>query len=74
VSEKELNEGRVFPNLNRIQEVSLQIAIDVGKFALEKGLCHLHPAPESIAELVKSQVYEPVYRDAIRTNWAWPKL
>ncbi len=74
MSEKELNEGRVFPNLNRIQEVSLQIAIDVGKFAMEKGLCHLHPTPESIADLVKSQVYEPVYTNAIKTNWTWPKL
>ena len=74
MSEKELSEGRVFPNLNRIQEVSLAIAIDVGNFALSKDLCHLHPAPESIADLITSQVYEPVYSSAIKTNWTWPKL
>lgn len=74
VTEKELNEGRMFPNLNRIQEVSLKIAIDVGKFALAKNLCHLHPSPDSIEELIKSQVYEPVYSNAIKSNWAWPKL
>lgn len=74
VTEKELNEGRVYPNLNRIQEVSLGIAVDVGKYALEKNLCHLHPNPESIENLVKSQVYRPVYSDALKTNWTWPKL
>lgn len=74
VSEKELTEGRMFPNLNRIQEVSLKIAEDVGKYALEKGLCHLHPSPESVSDLIKSNVYEPVYGNALKTNWAWPKL
>jgi hypothetical protein len=76
VSEAELEEGRVYPNLNRIQEVSLAIAVDVGKYALSKNLCHLHPAPapEQIAEIIKSQVYNPVYTNALNTNWAWPKL
>ena len=74
MSEKELTEGRMFPNLNRIQEVSLKIAEDVGKYALEKGLCHLHPSPESVSDLIKSNVYEPVYGNALKTNWAWPKL
>lgn len=74
VTEHELDEGRVYPNLNRIQEVSLGIATDVGKYALEKGLCHLHPSPESIGDLIKSHVYEPVYSSALKTNWTWPKL
>lgn len=74
VTEVELNEGRVFPNLNRIQEVSLAIAVDVGQYALEKNLCHLHPAPSSIKELIQSQVYNPVYSSALNTNWTWPKL
>jgi len=74
VTDSELKEGRVYPNLNRIQEVSLAIAVDVGKYAFDKNLCHLHPAPSSISELVKSQVYSPVYSSALNTNWTWPKL
>lgn len=74
VTEQELNEGRVYPNLNRIQAVSLEIAISVGQYALSKNLCHLHPVPESIPELVKSQVYKPCYQSAMKTNWSWPKL
>lgn len=76
VTEEEAAEGRVYPNLNRIQEVSLGIAVDVGKYALEKNLCHLHPAPKSedIEALIKSQVYDPAYSSALNTNWAWPKL
>lgn len=74
VTQKELDEGRVYPNLNRIQEVSLAIAVDVGKYAASKNLCHLHPTPESIVDLVKSHVYTPVYSSALKSNWSWPKL
>jgi hypothetical protein len=69
VTNDELEEGRVYPNLNRIQAVELQIAIDVGRYALEKGLCHLHPMPEAIDELIKSKVYKPEYTDSIRPKW-----
>ena len=74
VTQKELDEGRVYPNLNRIQEVSLAIAVEVGKYAASKNLCHLHPTPESIVDLVKSHVYTPVYSSALKANWSWPKL
>jgi len=74
VSEKELSEGRVYPNLNRIQEVSLNVAVDVGKYALNKGLCHLHPSPSSIKSLIESQVYKPLYSQSLKSTWTWPKL
>ena len=76
VTEEEAAEGRVYPFLNRIQEVSLGIAVDVGKYALEKNLCHLHPVSnsEQIEVIIKSQVYQPAYSSALNSNWAWPKL
>lgn len=58
---EEFAEGRVYPNLSRIQTVSLKIAIDVAKYALKKNLCHLYPIPDSIEDHIKSQVYNPEY-------------
>lgn len=58
---EEFAEGRVYPNLSRIQTVSLKIAIDVAKYALKKNLCHLYPIPDSIEDHIKSQVYNPDY-------------
>ena len=69
VSKQELDEGRVYPNLNRIQAVSLQIAVDVSKYALSKNLCHLYPIPESIEEHIKKQVYQTAYKDSLKAVW-----
>lgn len=61
MTEQELNEGRVYPNLNRIQAVSLQIAIDVAKYAFKNNLSSMNQIPESIEEFVKSKVYNTDY-------------
>jgi malate dehydrogenase (oxaloacetate-decarboxylating)(NADP+) len=74
VNEQEMSEGRTYPNLNRIQAVSLKIAIDVATYAFEHDLCHVYPKPESIEDFIQSQVYKYDYSDSIRTNWSWPKL
>lgn len=69
-----MDEGRVYPNLNRIQEVSLQIAIDTAKYAFERDLCHVYPKPSSIRELIKSKVYDCDYQDSLKPTWDYPKL
>lgn len=69
-----MNEGRTYPNLKRIQAVSLKIAIDVAKYAFENNHCHVYPVPESISEFIESKVYKTDYEDSVRTNWSWPKL
>ena len=58
---EELDEGRVYPNLNRIQEVSLKVAVDVAAYALEHGCCALEKAPESLEEHIKKHVYNYRY-------------
>lgn len=77
VTQQEIEEGRVYPNLNRIQEVSSQIALDVGKYAQEKGLINLYPAPQSEAEL-KAQLtrvaYSTEYVNPLKSSWEHDKL
>lgn len=74
VTQQELDEGRVYPNLNRIQAVSLAIAIDIATYAMKKDLCHLYPTPDSIVELITSKVYKTSYEKVLKTTWEWPKF
>lgn len=69
-----MNEGRTYPKLNRIQTVSLKIAVDVAKYALENNYCHMYPVPESLSDYIESQVYKTNYEESLRANWSWPKL
>ncbi|CAF0867764.1 unnamed protein product [Brachionus calyciflorus] len=58
VTSEELEEGRVYPKLNRIQEVSFKIAVDLVKYALDNGLSNLYPKPKSVESLVKEAIYD----------------
>ncbi len=63
MTEDEINEGRMFPNLNRIQEVSFQIAIDISEFALKHDLCDLKQGltKSSVQEHLKELIYQTDY-------------
>ena len=61
VEEADLRQGRIFPSLIRIREVSAAIGTAVAEVAFNRGLAAI-PRPADIARHVKSQVYEPEYR------------
>lgn len=60
VTDKELAEGRVYPALNRIREVSAGIAIAVAEVAYRQGLATL-PHPADLPAFIQSQMYQPLY-------------
>jgi malate dehydrogenase (oxaloacetate-decarboxylating)(NADP+) len=60
--ENELAEGRVYPSLKRIHEVSLAIAVAVAEDAYAKNLS-THPRPKDLTEYIRSQMFQPVYPD-----------
>jgi malate dehydrogenase (oxaloacetate-decarboxylating)(NADP+) len=61
VTENEMKEGRIYPNLNRIKNVSFKIAVDIVKHAESTHICHLHPKPESIEKHIQKYIYDPSY-------------
>jgi hypothetical protein len=61
VKQNELDEGRVYPNLDRIQTVSFQIAIDIAKYAYETNLCDRNSFPSSISDHLNKVIYNPNY-------------
>jgi malate dehydrogenase (oxaloacetate-decarboxylating)(NADP+) len=60
VREDELSEGRLYPCLSRIREVSLEIAAAVGEIAYDAGLTQL-PRPTSMVDYVRDRMFVPEY-------------
>jgi malate dehydrogenase (oxaloacetate-decarboxylating)(NADP+) len=61
VSEADLAQGRIYPPLTKIKEVSAAIATVVAEVAYNQGLAR-KPKPDDISAYIKSQMYEPQYR------------
>ena len=64
VSQAELEEGRVYPRLTQIREVSRAVAVAVIRVAFEKGLAGV-PVPADLDTYVRSLMYEPEYRPPV---------
>jgi len=62
VREDELAEGRVYPSLKRIHEVSHAIAVAVAGEAFAKNL-NTHSRPEDLPGFIRSQMFKPEYPD-----------
>ena len=58
----ELAEGRVYPALNRIHEVSHAIAVAVAEEVFAKKL-NSRPRPADLPGYIRSQMYQPEYPD-----------
>ena len=62
VRESELVEGRVYPSLSRIHEVSHAIAVAVAEEAFAKKLT-TRSRPEDLSAFIQSQMFRPEYPD-----------
>ena len=60
VADEDLAVGRVYPKLDRIREVSIQIAAEVASIAYDTGLAQ-RARPEDIRQDIQEQMFEPVY-------------
>jgi malate dehydrogenase (oxaloacetate-decarboxylating)(NADP+) len=62
LSPEELAEGRIYPSLKRIHEVSLAIAVGVAEEVYASKLTKL-PRPENLTEFIRSKMFKPEYSD-----------
>jgi malate dehydrogenase (oxaloacetate-decarboxylating)(NADP+) len=62
IREDELAEGRVYPSLSRIHEVSHAIAVAVAEEVFAKKL-NTHSRPEDLPGFIRSQMFKPEYPD-----------
>jgi len=66
VRESELAEGRVYPSLTRIHEVSHAIAVAVAEEVFAKKL-NTRSRPEDLPGFIRSQMFKPEYPDYTQT-------
>ena len=60
----DLEQGRIYPELKRLQEVSVVIATAVAEVAYKDGLAH-KKRPADLLAYIKSQMYKPIYQSYI---------
>ena len=60
VTQQNLDQGRLFPELDQIREVSLEIGVAISRLAFEQGLAGIDE-PDNVREYIASRMYEPNY-------------
>ena len=65
-SATDLEQGRLYPPLTRIREVSLAISTAVAGVAFERNLATV-PRPDDLRAYIRALMYEPSYPDYVRT-------
>ena len=60
VTDEDIREGRIFPELRQIRKVSAAIAADVADVAFRRGLTKM-ARPDDVLAYVQSEMYEPDY-------------
>ncbi|KAI1726789.1 malic enzyme, NAD binding domain-containing protein [Ditylenchus destructor] len=73
VTEKNLNEGRIYPRLKEIREISIQIAIEIAEECYRDGSAKLYPEPADKETFIRSQIYTVDYDELINKTYDWPE-
>uniref|UniRef100_A0A9J8DGL6 malate dehydrogenase (oxaloacetate-decarboxylating) (NADP(+)) n=1 Tax=Cyprinus carpio carpio TaxID=630221 RepID=A0A9J8DGL6_CYPCA len=73
VTEEHLAEGRLYPPLNTIREVSFKIAVKIVDHAYKQGIASWYPEPKDKEAFILSQVYNSDYDSFTLDSYSWPK-
>lgn len=61
VSEIDLKQGALYPALDNIRELSINIAKDVIDYSYDNNIAQLYPKPQDIMGALKDYMYDPSY-------------
>ncbi|MCB9007270.1 MAG: NAD-dependent malic enzyme [Ardenticatenaceae bacterium] len=64
VTESDLAQGRIYPSLLRIREVSAAIGTAVAEVAFAQNLAQIE-MPDDLPSFIEAQMYQPVYTQAV---------
>lgn len=71
VTDQHLSEGRLYPPLGTIREISLAIAVDLAEEVYKKGQASTYPEPEDKSAFIKSFIYDTEYENFVPETWEW---
>ncbi|MBC8255960.1 MAG: NAD-dependent malic enzyme, partial [Candidatus Marinimicrobia bacterium] len=60
VSQSDFEEGRLYPPLTNIREISIKIATAIAEYAFDHQLAQV-PRPENIEQTLREEAYQPDY-------------
>ncbi|KAI1885556.1 hypothetical protein AGOR_G00205020 [Albula goreensis] len=72
VTEKDLSEGRLYPPLSYIREVSLRLAVKIVEYAYEHNLAALTPEPKDKEAFIRSLIFSTDYDQFAVDSYRWP--
>uniref|UniRef100_A0A8D0DVP3 Malic enzyme n=1 Tax=Salvator merianae TaxID=96440 RepID=A0A8D0DVP3_SALMN len=72
VSEEHLKEGRLYPPLALIREVSLKIAVKIAEEAYSNNKATFYPEPEDKEAFIRAQMYSTDYESFRIDSYSWP--
>ncbi|NXV78027.1 MAOX enzyme, partial [Atlantisia rogersi] len=73
VSDEHLQEGRLYPPLVTIQDVSLKIAVKIAEEAYRNNTASTYPQPKDLEAFIRSQVYSTDYNSFVADSYTWPE-
>lgn len=72
VTQQHLNEGRVYPPLAEVGEVSVKIAASVGEYGFKNQIASLYPRPDDLEKYVRKHIYSYSYESFEPRFYDWP--
>jgi len=72
VTEKHLSEGRLYPPLTDIREISVKIATAVAEYCYEQQLAGLYPEPSDKEVYIRARLYRDDYNQFLPDLYNWP--
>ncbi|XP_022081888.1 NADP-dependent malic enzyme-like isoform X2 [Acanthaster planci] len=73
VTDDHLKEGRVYPPLQQVREVSLKLAVRIAEYAYETNAASRYPRPDDLETFVSSRMYDFTYESFEPQFYEWPK-
>lgn len=67
-----MSQGRIYPKLKEIRELSIKIAIRIADECYANGTANLYPEPKDKEMYIRSQIYDVEYEDIINRSYEWP--
>ena len=74
VTEDHLKEGRVYPPLNDVREVSTKLAARLIEYAYKEGIATTYPEPYEKEAHVRKNQYHNKYEGFVPITYPWPGM
>lgn len=70
--QEDLDQGRVYPPLSKIREVSTKLAVGLTKYAYKNKLALKYPEPEDKDRTIRAHQYTTGYESFVPEMYEWP--